>query len=232
MSGHSHHGAPPAPPEPPAQEEQIPDEGSSSARLLFTLGFFGALAGAILAFTYQKTLPTIQKFAGEKVEVAVMEVLGAPPKLDTLYLIGDKLSRTPPPGVIPGDATKLFIGINAKGERMGVAVEEVAPGFANDVRLMVGFNPATGALTGFKVLSQTETPGLGDKIEKDTAFAPRFTGKIALPLKGTKSVTTDPSTVQTITGATISSKAVIKVINKAVETWKPRLEAFEKEGGK
>jgi electron transport complex protein RnfG len=111
-------------------------------------------------------------------------------------------------------------------------VEEAAPGFANDVRLMVGFNPATGALTGFKVLAQTETPGLGDKVEKDTTFATRFRGKLANPLKGTKGATTDPSTVQTITGATISSKAVIKVINKAVGTWTPRLDAYAKEGGK
>ena len=223
MSGHQHGAPPPA---------AAPDEGSSTARLLFTLAFFGALGGGILAYTYQKTLDPIRKFAGEKVEVAVREVLGAPARLDTLFLVGDKLSRTLPAGVDVLDATKVFIGFDAKDARIGVAVEEVAPGFANDVRLMVGFNPTTGALTGFKVLSQTETPGLGDKIEKDSTFAKRFTGKIVNPLKGTKNATTDPSTVQTITGATISSKAVLKVINKAVETWKPRLEAFAKEGAK
>jgi len=223
MSGHQH-GAPPA--------AAAPDEGSSTARLLFTLAFFGSLAGGILAYTYQKTLDPIRKFAGEKVEVAVREVLGSPARLDTLFLVGDKLTRTLPAGADVLEVTKVFIGLDANGERIGVAVEEVAPGFAADVRLMVGFNPATGALTGFKVLSQTETPGLGDKIEKDTTFAKRFTGKIVNPLKGTKNATTDPSTVQTITGATISSKAVLKVINKAVETWKPRLEAFAKEGAK
>jgi len=223
VSGHAHsHGAPPSSP---------PDAGSSSGRLLFTLAFFGALAGGILAYTYQKTLAPIRKFAGEKVEGAVKEVLGAPTKLDTLFLVGNKLSRTLPAGADAMEATKAFVGYNDKGERIGIAVEEVSPGFANDVRLMVGFNPSTGALTGIKVLAQTETPGLGDKIEKDTTFTKRFTGKLANPLQGTKSLTTDPSTVQTITGATISSKAVIKVINKAVETWKPRLAAFEKEGG-
>jgi electron transport complex protein RnfG len=222
MSGHEHGKPAPA----------VEGVTTSTARLIFTLAFFGALGGGILAYTYEKTLPPIRKFAGEKVEVAVREVLGAPARLDTLFLVGDKLSRTPPTGVDVLDAEKLFIGLDDNGQRMGVAVEEVTPGFANDVRLMVGFNPATGALTGFKVLSQTETPGLGDKIEKDSTFEKRFVGKIATPLKGTKSPTTDPSTVQTITGATISSKAVIKVINKAVETWKTRLEAYVKEGGK
>lgn len=223
MTGHDHaHGAPPTP---------TPDAGSSSLRLTVTLALFGSLAGAVLAYTYQKTLPPIRKFAGERVEIAVKEVLGSPAKLDTLYLVGDKLSKTPPAGVDPLEAVKVFIGSNAQGEQTGAAVEEAAPGFSSDVRLMVGFNPSTSALTGFKVLAQTETPGLGDKIVKDSSFARQFPGKLATPLKGDKNPTTDPSTVQTITGATITSKAVIKVINKAVETWKPRLDAYAKGGG-
>lgn len=221
MSGHQH-GAPAAP---------TPDAGSSTARLLITLAFFGSLAGAVLAYTYQKTLTPIRKFAGEKVEIAVKEVLGSPARLDTLFLVGDTLSRSVPAGVDKLEAVKVFIGINDKGERTGVAVEEAAPGFANEVRLMVGFDPATRALTGFKVLAQSETPGLGDKIQKDSGFVARFVGKLVNPLKGDKNPTTDPSTVQTITGATITSKAVIKVINKAVDTWKPRLDAYAKEGG-
>lgn len=223
MSGHEHfHGG-------PALATQ--DEGSSTVRLLFTLAFFGSLAGGVLAYTYDKTLPPIRKFAGEKVEVAVREVLGAPATLDTLFLVGGKLSKTLPAGQDALDATKLFIGLNDKGEEIGVAVEEAAPGFSSDVRLMVGFNPATTALTGFKVLAQTETPGLGDKVEKDATFRERFVGKLVNPLKGDKNPTADASTVQTITGATISSKAVIKVINKAVSTWKPRLDAYAKESG-
>lgn len=224
MSGHEHtHGAPAA---------VTGDAGSSSTKLVLTLAFFGALAGGILAYTYQKTLTPIRKFAGERVELAVKEVLGAPTRLDTLYLVGDKLSKTPPTGVDPLEAEKAFIGYNDKGEELGVAVEEASPGFSSDVHLMVGFNAKTSALTGFKVLAQTETPGLGDKIVKDSSFAKQFPGKLANPLKGDKNPTTDPSTVQTITGATITSKAVIKVINKAVDTWKPRLEAYAKESGK
>lgn len=221
MSGHQH-GAPAAP---------TPDEGSSTARLLITLAFFGALGGGILAYTYQKTLTPIRKFAGEKVEIAVKEVLGSPARLDTLFLVGDTLSRTVPAGVDKLEATKVFIGFNDKGERTGVAVEEFTPGFSSEVHLMVGFDPATRTLIGFKVLAQSETPGLGDKIQKDTTFAGRFVGKLVNPLKGNKNPTTDASTVQTITGATITSKAVIKVINKAVDTWKPRLDAFAKGGG-
>lgn len=206
-----------------------PEPSVPASRLLMTLAFGGAFAGLLIAFVYEKTLPAIQKYADAKIEGAVNEVLGKPARLETLYLIGDKLSKTPPPGVELREVTKAYVGFNDQGARVGVAVEAAEPGFADDVRLMVGFDPATSTLTGFSILGQKETPGLGDKIEKNEAFGAGFKGKVA-PIKGTKNAATDQGTVQTITGATISSRAVIQIINHAVETWRPRLQAFEKEG--
>ena len=219
---HQHGGVPAA---------VAPTESTPAWRLMMTLALGGAFAGALVANVYQRTLPAIQRSADEKIGGAVHEVLGAPARLDTLYLAGDKLSRTPPAGVELRAVAKVFIGYDDKGSRVGAAVEASEPGFADEVHLMIGFDPATSALTGYVMLGQKETPGLGDKIEKDTAFIGGFKGKIA-PVKGTKNKTTDPSTVQTITGATISSRAVIKIINDAVALWQPRLVAFEKEGGK
>ena len=221
MTEMHHHGAPAA----------TSNAGTPAWRLLATLGIGGALAGALVSNVYEGTLPAIQRYADARIEGAVHEVLGAPARLDTLYLVGDTLSRTPPAGMELRKVTKVFEGYDDQGARVGVAVESAAPGFADEVRLMVGFNPETSALTGFAVLGQKETPGLGNKIENDTSFEARFRGKVA-PVKGTKSATTDPSTVQTITGATISSRAVIQIINNAVALWQPRLAAFEKEGGK
>ena len=224
MSDHTHsHGAPPPAAAPPSS--------TPAWRLVATLAGGGAVAGALVAYVYQATLPSIQQFADARNAGAVREVLAAPARLDTLYLVGDKLSRTPPPGVELRDVTKAFVGYDEQGARTGVAVVAVEPGFADDVRLMIGFNPATSTLTGYAVLGEKETPGLGDKIEKDSAFMVQFPGKIA-PLRGTKTGTVDPSTVQTITGATISSRAVIKIINNAVALWQPRLAAFDSEATK
>lgn len=208
----------------PQAEPPVP-----ASRLLMTLAFGGAFAGLLIASVYEKTLPAIQKYADSKIEGAVNEVLGKPARLETLYLVGDTLSRTPPPGVELREVIKAYVGFNDKGERVGVAVEAAEPGFADEVRMMVGFDPATSTLTGFSILGQKETPGLGDKIEKSEAFGAAFRGKVA-PLKGTKNAATDAGTVQTITGATISSRAVIQIINHAVELWRPRLQAYEKEG--
>ena len=63
-----------------------------------------------------------------------------------------------------------------------------------------------------------------------TARSERSSPARSAPLTGTKAATTDPSTVQTITGATISSRAVIKIINDAVALWQPRLAAFDAGG--
>jgi hypothetical protein len=59
----------------------------------------------------------------------------------------------------------------------------------------------------------------------------QFGGRLT-PLKGVKGAAGgDPSAVQTITGATISSRAVIRIINHAVERWRPLVAAFDKGGG-
>jgi len=223
MSGHQHvHAAPD--PSPAGTEVK-------SWRLLATLAIAGAMAGTLVVLVYQVTLPSIQKYAGAKIEGAVREVLRAPAKWDTLFLVGGKLTHTPPQGVDVREATKAFVGFDATGARTGVAVEAMEPGFQEEVRLMIGFDPVTRAVTGYKVLDQKETPGLGDKIERDTNFRAQFRGKVT-PIKGIKNGTSGASTVQTITGATISSRAVIRIINNAVALWQPRMLAFDKEGGK
>ena len=218
----------------PAAAMSTPPEAPPAvpaSRLILTLALGGAFAGLLIATVYEKTLPAIQKYAEAKIEGAVNEVLGKPARIETLYLVGDRLSRTPPPGVEVRTITKAYVGFDEKDARVGVAVEAAEPGFADEVRLMIGFDPRTGVLTGFAILGQKETPGLGDKVEKDTSFAERFKGKVT-PLKGTKNTTTDASTVQTITGATISSRTIIQIINHAVALWQPRLLALENEEAK
>ncbi len=64
-----------------------------------------------------------------------------------------------------------------------------------------------------EILDSRETPGLGDKIYKDAAFVANFASlsvdpEIVAVKKGNKSA---PNQIDAITGATISSKAVVKI---------------------
>jgi electron transport complex protein RnfG len=221
MTATHQHGAPAAIP---------PSQSTPAWRLLLTLALAGALSGWLVVSVYKLTLPAVQKHAAEQVNAAVREVLKAPARWDTLYLVHDSLTRIAPAQADLGDIPRAFVGFDASGRRLGVAITAAEPGFQELLTLMIGFDPATGTLIGFKVLDQKETPGLGDKIERDTAFGGQFAGR-ATPLTGIKGRAGKANNeVQTITGATISSRAVIRIINNAVARWRPLLEAWNRRG--
>lgn len=223
MTATHHHGPPAAIP---------PSKSTPAWRLLLTLALAGATSGWLVVSVYKVTLPAVRKYAAEQVNAAVREVLKAPARWDTLYLVNDALTRTAPDKVDLADIPKAFVGFDASGKRLGVAITAAEPGWQELLTLMIGFDPQTGTLIGFKVLDQKETPGLGDKIERDTAFGGQFTGRVA-PLHGVKGrAGKPPSEVQTITGATISSRAVIRIINHAVARWRPLLDAWDRGGAK
>lgn len=218
----AHHHAPPAAPPPGA--------GTPSWRLLTTLGFAGALAGGLIVSVYGATLPRIEAHRASLVEAAVREVLKLPARWDTLYLDHDALTKQLPAAADPKTAERVFLGFDAGGRTVGAAITATRPGFADNVTIIFGFDPSSGALLGMKVLASKETPGLGDKIEKDTAFVAQFAGAIA-PLKGVKARTGgNASEVVTITGATISSRTVIRIINDAAARWRPLLRTYLERG--
>ncbi|HTL05792.1 MAG TPA: FMN-binding protein [Gemmatimonadales bacterium] len=220
MTGPHHHGAAAVSAEAP---RQVP-----AWRLLLTLALAGGASGALVVMVYRITLPAVQRYAGQQVESAVREVLKAPARWDTLYLVGGKLVAAAPAGSDRRELPQAFVGRNANGARIGVAVTAKEPGFQEELSLMIGFDPANGALTGIKVLEEKETPGLGDKIETDSGFGAQFRGRIP-PLHGVKGRSpAAPDEVQTITGATISSRAVIRIVNNALARWRPLLLAYDR----
>ena len=96
------------------------------------------------------------------------------------------------------------------GEK-GYAVEGVShDGYGGDIVLMVGFREDKKTLISYKVLQASETPGLGMKLGTPE-FADQFRGKdattLALKRKG--------GSIEAITSATITSKAVLKAIADA-----------------
>jgi electron transport complex protein RnfG len=104
-----------------------------------------------------------------------------------------------------------------KGAPAGVLYTVVTKGYGGPITLMAGFDIASGKLTAIKVLSQTETPGLGSK-SKDSFFQDRFRDKnTATPLEVTKLAPVKENQIQAITASTITSKAVTKGVNAARE---------------
>ncbi len=221
MSGHEHvHGGGAAP--------QVQGKQTPAWKMLATLFLAGAAAGILVVAVYKVTLPAIQKSAAAKVDGAVREVLKAHSTNDTLYLVKDALVAKAPDGIDPSELPRAYVGKDESGTRVGIAVVGEGPGFQEIMQLMIGFDPATGTLIGIKVLDEKETPGLGDKIEVDPAFMAQFATRIA-PIVGVKGKAgAPPNQIQTITGATISSRAVIKVVNTTVARWQDLMQRYDK----
>jgi electron transport complex protein RnfG len=105
------------------------------------------------------------------------------------------------------------------GEKAGYAFMASGSGYGGNIDIMVGLDSGFG-IKGVSILSQTETPGVGNKIT-ESSFTDQFKGlsasDIALKSEGGK--------IDAITGATISSRAVVDAIReKMVEI----LESLEK----
>ena len=89
---------------------------------------------------------------------------------------------------------------------------EVLPsGFGGTLTIVVGIN-TDGTVAGAQVTSHSETPGLGAKAKADPTWITQFAGKAA---DGSLAVTKDGGDINAITGATITSRAVTKAVNRA-----------------
>jgi electron transport complex protein RnfG len=198
----------------------------NSLRLLRTLTLAGAIAGFVLVFVYQATQPTIQAYKAEQLRLAIEEVLEAPDRYDTLFVHDGQLTRELPEGFAADQLEQVYLGY-VDQQPVGFAVAAEKAGFQDIVRLIFGYDPRSNSLLGMKVLESKETPGLGDKIVKDTSFVNQFAG-LQPQLLGVKrgQGTGSPAEVDMITGATISSRTVIQIINDALERLGPALQSY------
>jgi electron transport complex protein RnfG len=227
MTAPHSHGAPangaPPPPAPPPQVR--------ASRLLTVLATGGAIAGFLIVVAYGWASPIIEHNKAVALQGAIGEVLKAPAQVDTLFVSGDSLATQIPAGVDPKRVERVYLGYDADHRPIGYAIAVGEPGFADIVRVIFGYDPATKQLIGMKVIESKETPGLGDKIEKDSAFVKQFQDALT-PLVGVKPdrhKAGDKTQIDMITGATISSRAVIRIINNALTRLRPALERYSQE---
>jgi electron transport complex protein RnfG len=204
----------------------------SSFRLLMTLGVAGAIAGALLVFVYLWSEPLIQAENARILREAITEVLKGPAHYESVFLLDGELTTQVPEGVDTLDLDKVFLGYDDAGNPVGFAMENKGFGFQDLISVIFGFDAEAGQVLGMKVLDHSETPGLGNKIE-NMPFVGEFDGVDAL-IEGVKPDrnTGDSHQVDMITGVTISSKAVIRIINERIAEMRDLLTTYEPSGGR
>jgi Na+-translocating ferredoxin:NAD+ oxidoreductase subunit G len=117
------------------------------------------------------------------------------------------------------DVWELYQGNNL----IGYAVIVSGQGYGGEIKMMTIVDTALKQIKGIEIIESNETPGLGSKIqEKD--FRDQFKNlKVIEPIEYTKEKPTKPNQIQAITGATISSKSVVKILNKEIEELRDKI---------
>lgn len=111
---------------------------------------------------------------------------------------------------------EVRIAKDADGKAVGyVAKFNATEGYGGDVTLSLGMTNE-GEITGFEVLNCSETPGLGAKC-KEPKFKDQFKGIKADNIEYIKQGKKKDNQIDAISGATITTKAVTKGVNGAIE---------------
>ncbi|MGB4204867.1 MAG: RnfABCDGE type electron transport complex subunit G [Bacteroidales bacterium] len=175
---------------------------SSFKNMLLVLFIITFVAGFALSGVYNITKEPIAKSKLAKKIAALNTVL---PEFDTVISLEAALPEEKP--------VELSIAIK-NHDTVGYAVETYTSlGFGGNIRAMVGFEP-DGTIIDVVHLEHSETPGLGDKIEKSkSSWSDQFKGKNPETFK--LIVKKDGGDVDAITAATITSRAYSDAITRA-----------------
>lgn len=124
------------------------------------------------------------------------------------------------------ETVEVFKAISATDECVGWSFNAVGSGFADKIELVVAVDKNFEKFAGFDVLASNETPGFGNQIKFDY-FRDQFKGTPTEGLKLASSgdnTKTDDAEIIAISGATISSEAVVDIISNAITQIKKQIQ--------
>ena len=167
-------------------------------RLSVTLLIITAVMAALLAWVNSFTAPRIAALSAEKKAAAISAVL---PNGESAQLVEN----------FP-DETGLVSQVYAN--ESGYALEVNPAGFGGTINMMVGVS-SDGQVLGIRIVNHTETAGLGEIAAADSGKGEAFRNQF-IGMSGELAITKDGGTVDAITGATVTSRAVNAGVNAAL----------------
>jgi electron transport complex protein RnfG len=177
------------------------ETGKLIVRYAFIMLAFAVVSGSILAVTHQLTEPKRQENL-RKIEFAARKEIEP---------TAEKF--------LPAKAQNYsFLKAVDKNKKVvGYILKAVRRGYSSDVETLIAVNPDF-SVEAIKILVQGETPGLGANVE-----SPKFTSQFKHHLLQGLAVRKDGGTIDAITGATISSRAVADSVRQEIELFKKAL---------
>tara|TARA_B100000315_G_scaffold212833_1_gene210431 strand:+ start:121 stop:633 length:513 start_codon:yes stop_codon:yes gene_type:complete len=163
---------------------------NETIRLTLTLTIICILSAVALSFVYENMNPIIEENKAIRLKAALKEVI---PLADNFEEAGD----------IQKSEEIIYIFRGLKDNRIiGYAILSEALGYGGDIKILTGINKDK-EIIGIKIMEHLETPGLGARIEEEE-FLGQFIG--------------NPESIDAITGATISSTAVIDTVEDLINS--------------
>ena len=215
--------------------------GDSSDRSLYSRmyrAFVGVatICGIVIFFVYQITAPIIADNQDRALEAAIYKVLPEVVSKKVFYLdtAGSFVTEELQSNHV------IYATYNLNQQLLGFAIPAQGMGYQDNIHLLYGYDPYQQAVVGIQILHSRETPGLGSRIEDDPKFVENFhrldvrlnkamnalANAIVLVKPGKK---TEAWEIDSISGATISSKAVGNIIQQSASFWLPKIKQHYKE---
>lgn len=176
--------------------------------MIAVLTAVGLISGSFLAIVGQVTKERILFNKRHEIEMAALKVV---PGASTVKMIYEERDFA------------VFEDRDEAGNLVGYALQAAGTGFQDKITLEVGLSPDLNTVLSLTIINQKETPGLGAKITDETSFLRYWQNRdssksLALrkpPVEDPASLA--PNEVNAITGATISSQAVLNIVNEAIK---------------
>ena len=200
-------------------EIKAPTAAKMAVRTAIILFIFVVIFTGLLSGAYLWTLPTIEAAAAEEKMKLINEVL--PNSSYDNDLLNDTRKIDPAPALGQDGASTAYLALKG-GKPSALVLEAIAPdGYAGKIRLLIAID-IEGSLLGVRVTQHKETPGLGDYIEpkkdknKERPWIKQFDGlKPATTEEREWKVKKDGGRFDSVAGATVTPRAVIKAVRKA-----------------
>jgi len=165
-----------------------------------------AIVAFVLAAVHSITAPIIEKRAEEELMLARKAVLQ---EAESFSVYEGEASFSE-------EVAAVYIG-ETDGKQLGYCVNVKPIGYGGEIEMLVGITKA-GKVCGVQILSMSETAGLGSKAQ-DASFLQQYIGKmIGQTLSVIKNGKPGEDEIAAVSGATVTSKAVTKGIQAALDT--------------
>lgn len=178
------------------------------------MGLTGLVAGLVILLTHRATAPIVHAAREERLVAAARQVLPGSARLREVEQAGPD---------------RRFIGGDEAGREIGTLVRTSGRGYQDEIVVLYGIERATGRIAGLLILENRETPGLGDRIA-GADFLARFRGlalgdgegrpaRFVLRRGGRSPHSGSPGdahAIDAISGATVSSRALVDIMNRSL----------------